>query len=185
MIKQNVSSHCYLKDRRVWYELRFWTGMSSLAQGEYRLNQFLKMLPSTFQEHSWLPLKKPPPRLNEQSNNSVCIYWKNHHRLSWLHRFAHGLSTSMEERATEAQRTARLSFERDPSRSGSRTDQGKDVHWVVPAETKLPPKVVGIAVSNDPLDRGMLRELARFDRTTGRTWISVSTSQRWLVFGQT
>ena len=62
----------------------------------------------------------------------------------------------MEERATEAQRTARLSFERDPSRSGSRTDQGKDVLWVVPAETKLPPKVVGIAVSNDPLDRGML-----------------------------
>lgn len=56
-----------------------------------------------------------------------------------------------------------------PAGQGAEWIRGKDALWVVPAETKLPPKVVGIAVSNDPLDRGMLRELARFDRTTGRT----------------
>ena len=75
----------------------------------------------------------------------------------------------MEDRATEAQRTTRLSFERDPSRSGSRTDQVKDVLWIVPAETELPPKVIGTAVSNDALDTGMLREPARFGHTTGHT----------------
>lgn len=75
----------------------------------------------------------------------------------------------MEEKATEAQGTARLSFERDPNRSGSRTDQGKDVLWVVPRETELPPKVIGTAASNDPLDTGMLREQTRFGHTTGHT----------------
>lgn len=48
-------------------------------------------------------------------------------------------------------------------------DQGKDVLWVVPAETELTLKVIGTAVSNDPLDTGMLRELARFGHTTGHT----------------
>ena len=75
----------------------------------------------------------------------------------------------MEGRATKAQRTAKLSFERARDRPGSRMDQQKDVPWIGPAETGLPPKVIGTAVSNDLLDTGVLREQARFGHTTGHT----------------
>jgi len=75
----------------------------------------------------------------------------------------------VEEKATEARGTIRLSFERDPSRSGSRTDQGKDVFWVVPREAEPPPKVIGTDASNDLLDRSMLRQQIHLGHTTGRT----------------
>lgn len=188
MIKQNVSSCCYLKDGRVWYELRYRIGMSSWAQGENRLNQFLKILPSMFQDHSWLPLKKPTPRPNEQSKILFASTGKHRQRPSWLHRFAHELSRSTEEAATEAQGTKMLSFETDPGSPGRRMDQRKDVLWVVPVETELPPKVIGTTLSSDPSDTGMLSGPARFGHTTGHTWIFISASQRWLdiaVFGQT
>lgn len=48
----------------------------------------------------------------------------------------------MEGREKETEGIKKLSFERDPSRPGSRTDQRKDFWGVIPAETALPAKVV-------------------------------------------
>lgn len=147
MIKQNVSSHCYLKDRRVWYELRFWIGMSSLARGENRLDQFLKMLPSTFQDHSCLPLKKATQDWKNRAVTLLAYAGKHHHCPIWLHGIAVRLHKSTERRATEAQGTTRPGFERGPGRSGSRADQGKKTHlcWFAPLQTDLPPNPVGTA----------------------------------------
>lgn len=147
MIKQNVSSHCYLKDRRVWYELRFWIGMSSLAWGENRLDQFLKMLPSTFQDHSCLPLRKATQDWMNKAVSLLACTRKDQHCLSWLHGIADRLHKSIEGRATEAQGTTRPRFERGPGCSGSRTDQGKKtfVFWVAPSQTELLPRPVGAA----------------------------------------
>lgn len=177
MIKQNVSSCCYLKDRRFWYELRLWVGMSPLAQRQNRLNQLLKMLPSTFQDHSWLLLKKPPWRLKEQSSNSVSIHWETlpQNDLTslvclWARR--------MEGRETETEGIKKLSFERDPSRSGSGTDQGKDffglsqqkLHCHITYSVQMP--------SNISLDAEMLRKLVKFSHATEHTWILIPWSQR-------
>lgn len=147
MIKHNVSSHCYLKDRRVWYELRFWIGMSSLARGENRLDQFLKMLPSTFQDHSCLPLKKATQDWKNKAVTLLACTGKHHHCLSWLCGIADGLHKSTEGRAAEAQGTTRPSFERGPGRSEGRADLGKKSHvcWVAPLQIELPPKPVGTA----------------------------------------
>lgn len=92
----------------------------------------------------------------------------------------------MEERATKAQGTRMLSFERYHSRSMSRMGHEKDVLWVVPEETELPPKKISIAISNYTLDTEMFRELVRFGHTKDHTCIFIPTLQRQLnrvVFG--
>lgn len=184
MIKQNVSSHCYLKDGRVWYELRFWIGMSSLAQGENRLPQFLKMLPSTLQDHSCLPLKKPSQDWTNKAVILLAYTGKHHHCLSWPHAIADSLHRSIDGRATEALGTTRPSFERGPSRSGSRADQGKKTHvcWVAPSQTELPPKPVGTAFLMAHWIEGCSQnwpDLAT-QQATQHTYIFISASQRWL-----